>query len=88
MASAGARLAAGLDLASFRKMPSQSLHVLVIDFADVVHAECADLPARTRSTTTTAAAAKSAWRPGIATLGSRSRPTPAKAGRALVGCCL
>jgi hypothetical protein len=67
--SAGAGLAAGLDLAALREVAAQSGDVLVVDVADLIDAERTDFSTRrvlagVFASTTTSAAAPTAWLSG------------------------
>jgi hypothetical protein len=60
MLGAGSGLTAWLNLASVGNVPAKSSNILVVDRADLIHAEIADLAARIVAAT---AAAKPAPRP-------------------------
>ncbi len=56
MSCAGTRLTARFDLAPLGKIAAQPLHVLVIDFVDVIHAEKAHFATSTRTSAPATAA--------------------------------
>ncbi|CAN5763683.1 hypothetical protein BH20CHL4_BH20CHL4_05120 [soil metagenome] len=80
MFGAGAGLAPWLDFASFREVPPKALHVLIVDFADAIHAECADLASRARAASATSETA----RPTAVAIGARARAARPEAARARI----
>ncbi|CAN5714371.1 hypothetical protein BH23CHL4_BH23CHL4_12310 [soil metagenome] len=83
MFGAGAGLAPWLDFASFREVPPKALHVLIVDFADAIHAECADLASRARAAPAATKTARPAAVAAVA-IGARARAARPEAARARI----